>query len=69
MAADRAKKEYFMRAPESGGYFPQFAGAERYRCSAIADGVGRPGGTSLVDRVHRPSRRVSDVQDIVSLRT
>ena len=53
-----------MRAPESGGYFLQFAGAERYRCSAIVDGVGRPGGTSLVDRVHRPSRRVSDVQDI-----
>jgi len=53
-----------MRAPESGGYFLQFAGAERYRCSAIVDGVSRPGGTSLVDRVHRPSRRVSDVQDI-----
>ena len=53
-----------MRAPESGGYFPQFAGAGRNRCAAIADGVGRPGGTPLGDRVLRPSRRVSDVQDI-----
>jgi hypothetical protein len=44
--------------------FPQFGGAGRNRCSAIADGVGRLGETPLVDRVHRPSRRVSDVQDI-----
>jgi len=52
-----------MCAPESGSYFPQFSGAERCRCSASSVS-GRPGGTPLVDRVHRPSRRVSDVQDI-----
>ena len=28
------------------------------------DGIGRPGGTPLVDRVHGPSRRVSNVQYI-----
>jgi hypothetical protein len=64
MAEDRVKQEYFIRAPESGGYFPQFVGAKRNQCPAIADGVGRLAESPLVDLAHRPSRRVSDVQDI-----